>query len=93
MFDSKEENYKYRLQILNALLLFLDNIHEIIDLGLQSGNTDDFKKKLMPKYSLNDDQAQAIADVQVKRITKLQKEELQKEIKEINNLILYLGKE
>ena len=92
MNESKEENYKYRLKILNAIMLFLDNTHEIIDLGLQSENTEDFKTKLKAKYNQNDDQAQAIADIQVKRITKLQKEDLQKEIKEINELILYLGR-
>lgn len=83
MFDTKEEQAKYRLSILNAIQLFLNNPHEIIDIGLESQNTQDFKDKLKAKYSLNDEQAQVIADVQVKRITKVFKEDFRREIEDL----------
>ena len=86
MSESKEELCKYRLQLLNAIQLFLDNPHEVIDIGLQSQNTEDFKEKLQSKYGLTDEQAQCIADVQIKRITQLLKKDFQNELKELQAL-------
>ena len=90
MDSEKLEQMKYRLQLLKALDFFQHNIHEIIDIGFQSKNTEDFKLKIIDSYNLSDNQAQIIADTQIKRITQLGQEDLQKEIKElsaaINNL-------
>ena len=86
MSETKEELYKYRLQLLNAIQLFLDNPHEVIDIGLQSQNTEDFKEKLQSKYGLTDEQSQCIADVQIKRITQLLKKDFQNELKELQAL-------
>ena len=86
MSESKEELCKYRLQLLNAIQLFLDNPHEVIDIGLQSQNSKDFKGKLQSKYGLTDEQAQCIADVQIKRITQLLKKDFQNELKELQAL-------
>ncbi|SFI85752.1 DNA gyrase/topoisomerase IV, subunit A [Treponema bryantii] len=86
MSESKEELCKYRLQLLNAIKIFLDNPHEIIDIGLQSQNSEDFKVKLQSKYGLTDEQAQCIADVQIKRITQLLKKDFQNELKELQAL-------
>ena len=89
MSESKEELCKDLLQLLNAIKLFLDNPHEIIDMGLESKNTEDFKEKLQVKYRLNDEQAQCIADVQIKRITQLLKKDFQNELKEQKTLLSY----
>ena len=86
MSESKEELCKYRLQLLNAIQIFLDNPHEVIDIGLQSQNSEDFKVKLQSKYGLTDEQAQCIADVQIKRITQLLKKDFQNELKELQAL-------
>ena len=90
MKSEKLEQLNYRLQLLKALDFFQHNIHEIIDIGFQSKNTEDFKLKIIDSYNLSDNQAQIIADTQIKRITQLGQEDLQKEIKElsaaINNL-------
>ena len=90
MDSEKLDQMKYRLQLLKALDFFQHNIHEIIDIGFQSKNTEDFKLKIIDSYNLSDNQAQIIADTQIKRITQLGQEDLQKEIKElsaaINNL-------
>ena len=86
MSESKEELCKYRLPLLNAIQIFLDNPHEIIDIGLQSQNSEDFKGKLQSKYGLTDEQAQCIADVQIKRITQLLKKDFQYELKELQAL-------
>ena len=89
MTESKEELCKYRLKLLNAIQLFLDNPHEVIDIGLESKNTEDFKEKLKAKYGLTDDQSQCIADIQIKRITTLLKEDFQNELKEQKTLLNY----
>lgn len=90
MNSEKLDQMKYRLQLLKALDFFQHNIHEIIDIGFQSKNTEDFKLKIIESYNLSDEQAQVIADSQIKRVTRLGQEDLQKEIKElsaaINNL-------
>ena len=83
----KIERMQYRLQLLKALDFFQNNIHEIIDIGFQSKNTEDFKLKIIERYNLSDEQAQVIADSQIKRVTQLGQEDLQKEIKELSDTI------
>ena len=87
MKSEKLKQLNYRLQLLKALAFFQHNIHEIIDIGIQSKNTVDFKITLIEKYNLSDEQAQVIADSQIKRITQLGQEDLQKEIKELSDTI------
>ncbi len=73
----------YRLKILQALELFQENLHEIIEILIHSNDTFDFRKKVKIRFNINDEQAQVIADMQVKRFTVLQKQELLREIEEV----------
>ena len=90
MKSEKLEQLNYRLQLLKALDFFQHNIHEIIDIGFQSKNTEDFKLRIIESYNLSDEQAQVIADSQIKRVTQLGQEDLQKEIKELSDSINYM---
>lgn len=90
MDAEKLEKFKSHLQNLKALEFSQKNIHEIIDIGIQSKNTEDFKLKIIESYNMSDEQAQIIADSQIKRITQLGQEDLQKEIKEVSVAINYM---
>ena len=81
---------KHRMHILEALITAINNIDEVIQIIKGSENTDDAKLKLEKRFNFDDEQAQAIVDMQLKRLTHLLIEDLQKEIKELQALIDYL---
>ena len=81
---------KHRMHILEALITAINNIDEVIQIIKSSENTEDAKLKLEKRFNFDDEQAQAIVDMQLKRLTHLLIEDLQKEIKELQVLIDYL---
>ena len=81
---------KHRMHILEALITAINNIDEVIQIIKGSENTEDAKLKLEKRFNFDDEQAQAIVDMQLKRLTHLLIEDLQKEIKELQALIDYL---
>ena len=81
---------KHRMHILEALITAINNIDEVIPIIKSSENTEDAKLKLEKRFNFDDEQAQAIVDMQLKRLTHLLIEDLQKEIKELQALINYL---
>ena len=81
---------KHRMHILEALITAINNIDEVIQIIKSSENTEDAKLKLEKRFDFDDEQAQAIVDMQLKRLTHLLIEDLQKEIKELQALIDYL---
>ena len=81
---------KHRMHILEALITAINNIDEVIQIIKGSENTDDAKLKLEKRFNFDDEQAQAIVDMQLKRLTHLLIEDLQKEIKELQALRDYL---
>ena len=81
---------KHRMHILQALITAINNIDEVIQIIKSSQNTEDAKLKLEKRFDFDDEQAQAIVDMQLKRLTHLQIEDLQKEIRELQALIDYL---
>ena len=81
---------KHRMHILEALITAINNIDEVIQIIKSSENTEDAKLKLEKRFDFDDEQAQAIVDMQLKRLTHLLIEDLQKEIKELQALINYL---
>ena len=81
---------KHRMHILEALITAINNIDEVIAIIKSSENTDDAKLKLEKRFNFDDEQAQAIVDMQLKRLTHLQIEDLQNEIKELQAWIDYL---
>lgn len=81
---------KHRMHILEALITAINNIDEVIQIIKSSENTEDAKLKLEKRFNFDDEQAQAIVDMQLKRLTHLLIEDLQREIKELQALIDYL---
>ena len=81
---------KHRMHILEALITAINNIDEVIAIIKGSENTEDAKLKLEKRFNFDDEQAQAIVDMQLKRLTHLLIEDLQNEIKELQALIDYL---
>ena len=78
------------MHILEALITASNNIDEVIKIIRGSRDTEDAKNQLMARFSFDDEQAQAIVDMQLKRLTHLQIEDLQNQIKELQALIDYL---
>lgn len=81
---------KHRMHILEALITAINNIDEVIKIIRGSETTEIAKLSLEKRFNFDDDQAQAIVDMQLKRLTHLQIEDLQKEIKELQAWIDYL---
>lgn len=82
---------KHRMHILEALIIAINNIDEVIKIIKSSRTTEDAKLRLEERFNFDDEQAQAIVDMQLKRLTHMQVEDLQKEIKELQALIDYLS--
>ena len=77
-----------RAHILEGLLIAIDNIDEVIQIIRNS--YDDAKERLMERFKLTDIQAQAILDMQLKRLSGLQREKLEEEYAELMKLIEHL---
>ena len=81
---------RHRMHILSALITAINNIDEVIKIIRGSDTTEQAKLRLEQRFGFDDEQSQAIVDMQLKRLTHLQIEDLQKEIKELQSLIDYL---
>ena len=79
-----------RAHILRALIVAIDNIDEVIKIIRGSRDTASAKNALMERFSFDDIQAQAIVDMQLKRLTSLEIEDLRKELQELELLIEHL---
>ena len=76
-----------RAHLLEGLIIAIDNIDEVIKIIRES--YDDAKERLMKRFDLSDIQAQAILDMQLKRLQGLQREKLEEEYAELMKLIAY----
>ena len=76
-----------RAHLLEGLLIAQDNIDEVIRIIRES--YDDAKENLMNRFGLSDVQAQAILDMQLKRLQGLEKEKLEAEYQELEKKIAY----
>jgi DNA gyrase subunit A len=79
-----------RAHILEGLLVALDHIDEIIDLIRSSPSADEAKLGLIERYELSDVQAQAILDMQLRRLAALERQRIQDEYAELQQLIAEL---
>lgn len=79
-----------RAHILEGLKKALDHIDEIIAIIKKSKDSDDARKKLMKKFKFSEVQAQAILDMRLRRLTGLQRKQLEDEYKELIKLIATL---
>ena len=81
---------QHRMHILQAIITAINNIDEVIKIIRESLNTEAAKLALEKRFDFDDEQSQAIVDMQLKRLTHLQIEDLQKEIRELQVLIDHL---
>ncbi len=78
-----------RAHILEALLIAVDHIDEIVHTIRASENTDAAKQALMVKFGFDDVQAQAIVDMRLRALTGLEREKLKAEYDELEKKIAY----
>ena len=76
-----------RLEIVNGLLKALEDIDNIIALIKSSENAAAAKESLIEKYQFTENQAKAILAMRLSSLAKLEKIELEKEAKELENKI------
>jgi DNA gyrase subunit A len=78
---------KARAHILEGLKIALDHIDEVIKTIRASRTTDDAHSSLMTKFKLSEIQARAILNMQLRALTGLSREELEKELSNLLALI------
>ncbi|MCI6988334.1 MAG: DNA gyrase subunit A [Campylobacter sp.] len=76
-----------RAHILEGLKIALDNIDEVIELIKNSADTAVARDGLMSKFGLSELQSNAILDMRLSRLTGLEREKIENELKEILALI------
>jgi DNA gyrase subunit A len=85
-----------REHILQGLKIALDHLDEVIATIKKSKDTDDARANLMKKFGLSEIQSQAILDMPLKRLSALEREKIEQELKdileEIKRLELILAK-
>jgi DNA gyrase subunit A len=79
-----------RAHILAGLLIAMDNLDEVIDTIRKSSDADVAKERLMKRFQLTDVQAQAILDMQLRRLAALERQKIEEEQKETLAHITFL---
>ena len=74
---------KIRAHILAGLLIALGSLDEVIELIKKSKTTDDARVGLMSKFGLDVDQANAILEMQLRRLTGLEQDKIKNEYDEL----------
>ena len=85
LFDLKQA--EQRCHILEGLIIAVQNIDEVIAIIKKSESTSDARQKLMARFEISEMQAQAILDLRLARLTKLEIYKLEQELKELKKLI------
>ena len=85
LFDLKQA--EQRCHILEGLIIAVQNIDEVIAIIKKSESTSDARTKLMARFEISEMQAQAILDLRLARLTKLEIYKLEQELKELKKLI------
>ena len=81
------EQAEARCHILEGLIIAVQNIDEVIAIIKKSESTADARTKLMERFEISKIQAQAILDLKLARLTKLEIYKLEQELKELIKLI------
>ncbi len=79
-----------RAHILEGLKIALDNIDAVIKLIKASKTPDEARTGLVANFSLSDDQAKAILDMRLQRLTGLEREKIDAEYSELLKTIAWL---
>ena len=87
-FDLKKA--KARLHVLEGLRIAIDNLDRVIALIRASADVEEARNSLMSEFSLSEIQAQAILDMQLRRLAALEREKIENEYTELLNLVAEL---
>lgn len=79
-----------RAHILEGLVIALDHIDEVISTIRSSANNEEAQKNLIEKFGLTIIQADAILAMQLRRLTGLERQKIEDELKELKELIAKL---
>lgn len=78
---------KERAHILEGLIVAVKNIDEVVKIIKNAENTQDAREKLRQRFSLTEVQANAILDLRLARLTKLEVVKLEQELAELKKKI------
>jgi DNA gyrase subunit A len=84
------EKARERAHILAGLLIALDHLDEVIDLIRNSPDVETARERLMERFGLSERQANAILDMQLRRLAALERRKIEDEHRQILELIAYL---
>ncbi|MBQ8395152.1 MAG: DNA topoisomerase 4 subunit A [Clostridia bacterium] len=85
LFDLKQA--QQRCHILEGMIIAVQNIDEVIAIIKSADSTSDARTKLMERFEISEAQAQAILDLRLARLTKLEIFKLESELKELKKEI------
>lgn len=81
---------QHRAHIVEGLLIALDHLDAVIRTIRESPDVDTARTRLMERFGLTEMQAQAILDMQLRRLTGLERQKLEDEYAELLRTIAYL---
>jgi len=81
------EKAQNRIHILEGFLIALQNLDEVVKIIRNSPNSEKAKESLILRFKLSQIQAQAILDMRLHQLTKLEREKIEKETKDLYNEI------
>lgn len=82
-----KEKAEARVHILQGLIVCINNIEKVVEIIKKSKNTEEAGQSLMKNFHLTKTQAQAILDMQLSRLTNLEREKILKEEEELRKEI------
>jgi len=84
------EKAKKRAHVLDGLLIALNNLDAVIKTIRESPDADTAKTRLMENFTLSEVQAQAILDMQLRRLAALERHKIEEEYEQLRVLIAEL---
>jgi len=90
--EFRKRKAEERLHLVDGLLLALVDIDEVIQVIRTSQNADEAKTRLMAVFDLDEQQAQYILDLRLRRLTKMSRIELEAERDDLRRQIEQLGR-
>ena len=81
---------RHRAHVLEGLLIALNHLDDVIHTIRQAADADDARVQLISRFNLTEIQAQAILDMQLRRLAALERQKIEDEHHEVMQRIAYL---
>ncbi len=88
--EFERDKARQRAHVLEGLRIALNNLDEVIKTIRQSNDADMARTQLMERFGLSQVQAQAILDMQLRRLAALERQKIEDEYQEVMKTIAYL---